>query len=276
MIPLDAIDRVGAGPDPGDATVPELTDLAQIGLTELTVLAALQTRFDRKYLLPRCDVPNLLARLDRGNQVLEIDGRRAFHYESIYFDTPDLVSYLLAARRRRRRFKIRTRTYLDSGLCWLEVKTEGARGGTVKERLPYCPDDSTTLSPGRAFVNEMLSAVGSSTDLAFAPTLTTRYLRSTLYLPTTASRATIDVDLSWEDHHGRRLTLPDLAIIETKTGSAASAVDRLLWTHGHRPVSISKYATGLAALNPALPAARWRRPLSRHFSPTPTRRGHVR
>jgi hypothetical protein len=252
---------------PLGASMTPLADLAPIGLAELTEYAALQTRFDRKYLLPRSQVPELLALLDRANQVLEIEGRRAFRYESVYFDTPDLVSYRLTARRRRRRFKIRTRTYLDSGLCWLEVKTEGTRGGTVKDRLPYRRDDSGTLLPGRTFVDEMLSAIGSGTDLVLAPTLTTRYLRSTLYLPTTASRATIDVDLSWEDRTGRSLTLPNLAVIETKTGSTASSVDRLLWTHGHRPVSISKYATGLAALDPALPAARWRRSLNRHFLP---------
>lgn len=35
--------------------------------------------------------------------VLEIGVRRLFRYESVYFDTPDLESYLAAARRRRRR-----------------------------------------------------------------------------------------------------------------------------------------------------------------------------
>jgi hypothetical protein len=46
--------------------------------------------------------------------VLEIDGARSFAYDSTYFDTPDLDAYLLAATRRRRRFKVRTRTYVDS------------------------------------------------------------------------------------------------------------------------------------------------------------------
>ncbi|WKU02919.1 polyphosphate polymerase domain-containing protein [Micromonospora sp. HUAS LYJ1] len=248
-----------------DPPVTALTQLTPIGLAELTARAALQTRFDRKYLLPLAELPHLLSRLDRTYQVLEIDGRRAFRYESIYFDTADLVSFRLTARRRRRRFKIRTRTYLDSGLCWLEVKTEGTRGGTVKERLPYRADDSGTLTPGRSFVDGVLAALSTGPGLTFSPTLTTSYLRSTLYLPATASRATIDVALRWEDHRGRRLALPELAIIETKTGSTASHVDRLLWRQGHRPVAISKYATGLAALDPDLPAGRWRRTLRRHF-----------
>ncbi|ASW55391.1 polyphosphate polymerase domain-containing protein [Plantactinospora sp. KBS50] len=243
--------------------------LSPIGLAELMACAALQTRFDRKYLLPRAEVPELTAGLDRTGRILEIDGRRAFRYESIYFDTADLLSFRLTAHRRRRRFKIRTRSYLDSGLCWLEVKTEGTRGGTVKDRLPYDRDSSDTLSPGRAFVDEVLAGVNAGADLAFSPTLTTRYLRSTLYLAATASRVTIDTGLCWEDARGHRLERPELAIIETKTGSTASPVDRLLWSRGHRPVAFSKYATGLAALRPGLPAARWRRTMRRHLEADP-------
>ena len=65
---------------------------------------------------------------------------------------------------------------------------------------------------------------------------------------------------------GRCLRLPGLAVIETKTVAAACGVDRLLWQRGHRPGRISKYATGLAALRPELPAAPWHRTLRRHFT----------
>ena len=240
-----------------------LFGLASISLPELLEKAELQTRVDRKYVLPAAEVPALLARFDRSTRALEIDGERSFRYQSVYFDTPDLVSFRLAAHRRRRRFKIRTRTYLDSALCWLEVKTEGYRGGTVKSRLPYRPDDHATVTPGQEFVESIL---GDCSGLEFEPTLVTHYRRSTLYLPGGDSRATIDVDLTWSDESGRVLHQPHLAVVETKTSSAASPVDRLLWSRGHRPASISKYATGLAALRPELPAAPWRRTLRRHFA----------
>ncbi|MBB2940710.1 hypothetical protein FB565_000414 [Actinoplanes lutulentus] len=239
------------------------TQLAAIDLAELTEKAALQTRVDRKYLLPATAAVAILDGLDPCTRVLEIDGLRTFRYRSVYFDTPDLVSFRLTAQRRRRRFKIRTRTYLDSSLCWLEVKTEGYRGGTVKDRLPYAAGDHDTVDPGRWFVDEIL---GHSAALSFAPTLVTHYRRTTLYQPAGNSRATVDVDLTWTDADGRVLSLPDVAVIETKTGAAASPVDRLLWARGHRPVSISKYATGLAALRPELPAAPWRRQLRRYFT----------
>jgi hypothetical protein len=243
-----------------------LARLDPISLAELTEKAELQIRVDRKYVLSRTDALALLPRLDSSTRVLEIDGARTFQYKSVYFDTPDLVSFRLTAHRRRRRFKIRTRTYVDSELCMLEVKTEGYRGGTVKNRLPYLVGDEESVTPGRWFVDSVLT---EHAELQFAPTLVTEYRRTTLYQPAGHSRATIDIDLSWTDTDGRGLRLPDIAVVETKTGSAASPLDRVLWACGHRPTNISKYATGLAALRPDLPAAPWRRTLRRHFVPVP-------
>ncbi|MEV6693591.1 polyphosphate polymerase domain-containing protein [Micromonospora sp. NPDC051196] len=243
-----------------------LAELAPVGLTELVDQAALQTRIDRKYVVPLDELPHLLAELSAYARVLDIDGARVFRYESVYFDTPRLASYHYAAYRRRRRFKVRTRSYLDSAQCWLEVKISGARGSCTKHRLPYRPQDRATVHPGRAFVQEALEreAVCPPAGSALDPVLVTTYRRMTLLLPATASRVTVDTDLTWQDGD-RILRLPDLAVVETKTGRAVSPADRLLWQRGTRPVRISKYATGLAALRPELPDSPWRRTLRRHF-----------
>ena len=50
---------------------------------------------------------------------------------------PPHCARAMAARPRRRRFKLRTRSYLDTGSSYLEIKTRGARGTTVKERDEY-------------------------------------------------------------------------------------------------------------------------------------------
>lgn len=94
----------------------------------------------------------------------------------------------------------------------------------------------------------------------------TRPLRETVYLPGSGSRATIDTELTWEDAAGTELALPELAIVETKSAGAASEVDRLLWRSGHRPATVSKFGTGLAALRPDLPSHKWNRVLRRHFA----------
>lgn len=245
-----------------------LERLDSIGLDELVAAASLQSRIDRKYVLDCDSAAAVFAALDLETRALEIDGTRALAYESVYFDTPDLLSYRLAAHARRRRFKLRTRAYLDTDRAFLEMKTRGSRSTTVKERLEYDIRDRSTLTrDGRIYADAALDGLGiDSTSLALLPTLTTRYERTTLFIASSASRATVDTELSWQSHDGTVLYRPDLVIVETKSGSRPSYVDRLLWSHGHRPCAISKFGTGLAVLNPHLPSNKWSRVLRRHFA----------
>lgn len=247
-------------------TAATLQTFAPIGLDELMERAALLARLDRKYILPLSDLPGFLAGLAGQAQVLDIDGDREFNYRSVYFDTPELDSYLAAAHRRRRRFKLRVRSYLDSGLHFLEVKTRGQRGITVKERIPYCGDGLEVGSTSRTHVDEVLTEARiESAHLRFEPTLTTQYRRTTLFLPDSGSRVTIDTGLNWTLPGTSAGNTIDQAIVETKSAGSASYVDRLLWAHQYRPRAISKYATGLAALRPELPANRWNTVLRNQF-----------
>ena len=245
-----------------------MSQFVSISLEELVAQASLLTRVDRKYIVPRADLAELAADLDPDTRVLEINGVRGFGYESVYFDTPERTSYWMAARPRRRRFKVRTRTYLDSSESYLEVKTRGSRSTTVKERIEYRPSDRRVLTAeGLEYAESTLAATGiDGVDVRrLEPVLTTRYTRTTLFIPFSQSRATIDVDLEWVTDDDHRLVLPDMAIVETKSGSRASAVDRILWAHGHRPATISKYATGMAALHGELPSNKWAPVLRRYF-----------
>jgi hypothetical protein len=278
----------GAAPTRGVVLDVPLTGLDPIDLAELTERASLLTRIDRKYVLPRSALNVLMADLDPGVRVLDINGVRSSAYESVYFDTPKLTSFMMAAHPRRRRFKIRTRTYVDSAQSYLEVKTRGGRGVTVKDRLPYALDDRATLtSEGRRYTDTVLddADITGAEGQELMPTLTTRYLRTTLFVPESSSRATIDTGLSWATVPHRapagrgalnpssllsagppmRLDRPQLAIVETKSGSRASAVDRILWAHGHRPATMSKYGTGMAALRGDLPDNKWAPVLRRYF-----------
>lgn len=254
--------------------VPEIA-LAAIGLDELVAEASLLARVDRKYVVPAATVPALLAAVPGSTRVLEIDGRRAFGYRSTYLDTPERDSYLLAGRRRRRRFKVRSRAYLDTGTCWLEVKTRRGRDLTVKERIEHPDVEFAPLSTdGLRFVDDRLAdARIAPLATRLEPVLVTAYSRTTLFLPGSRSRVTVDTDLGWTSLVGPRhrdLDRPALAIVETKTGSTPSAFDRLLWSRGHRPVQISKYGVGLAALHPELPRLKWHRALHTHLHVTPT------
>lgn len=252
-----------------------LADLEPIDLDALVRQASLLTRVDRKYLVPARLLPAVLRGLTGAARVLEIDGRRSFGYRSDYFDTPGLDSYLAAAHRRRRRFKVRVRTYVDTGGRYVEVKTRGPRGTTVKERAPYAGDPGHLGSDALAHTGAVLGDARIPCDThSLRPVLSTRYARTTLFLPATGARVTIDADLTWQltphlpDSAGLRV--PDRVIVETKAAGGACEADRLLWSLGHRPCPMSKYATGLAALRPDLPANRWLPTLRRHFSAAST------
>ncbi len=129
------------------------------------------TRVDNKYLVPleafaACvrDLDTQLSRSRSGSGdggglgVLQIDGQRVFDYESVYFDTDDFTLFRHHLQGRRRRYKVRTRTYLASGLCMFEVKLKGARGQTVKERIGHAFDDRTRMGPSDwHFLTELLA-----------------------------------------------------------------------------------------------------------------------
>lgn len=250
-----------------------LDRLPAIDLAGLDETAALLVRRDRKYLVPLPVAAQLVEALAGAACVLEIGGRRAFRYESVYFDTPDGRSYLDAARRRPRRYKVRTRSYLDAGRCLLEIKTRDTRGHTVKERLEHEIERRDRLdAAGRAFVGAC-PLVGRDV-LALAPVLATTYARSTLLVADGSgglglvadgpgpARLTIDTGLEARTPDGRLVGLVGMAIVETKSSGPPSAADRALWELGHRPTRISKFCTSLAALHPELPANRWTRALA--------------
>jgi hypothetical protein len=253
-------------------TTTALDRFASVDLTAMNETAALQTRRDRKYLIGETDLQPLLDGLDSSAGVLEIDGRRWSRYESTYLDTPDLVTYHLAARRRPDRFKVRTRRYADTGLSIGEVKVKDRRGRTVKHRswLAGTGDDlDATVAVARD------CATSARWAGSLRPALTTRYERAALLLPAERARVTVDCDVTAVDADGRGTGLGAQFVIETKTAGRPCAVDRLLWRAGIRPVRFSKYATAMAALHPDLPSNRWHRVLGR-LQPVRPVKGAVR
>ena len=244
-----------------------LEAMTSIDLDELNALAALQSRVDRKYLLSATAATRLLQRLGDSARVLQIEGERETRYSSVYFDTPELDCYRSAAHRRRRRFKVRTRSYASTADCFLEVKTRGGRSLTVKNRTEHPAGALDRLGgDGRRYVAAVLDAAGIDPSAArvVEPVLRTDYRRATLYLPAGDSRLTIDSGLYWQGSGrccGQSCGLDELVVVETKSPGTPGRADRLLWAAGIRPARVSKYGTGMALLHPDLPSNRWHRVL---------------
>lgn len=243
--------------------------LATVSLGELNDHAELQTRTDRKYIVSTTVLDDFIESLDRGMAVLEIEGKRSFAYESVYFDTPRFDFYCDAAHRRRRRFKVRTRSYLDSDITMLEVKGKGHRQATVKHRSAHPFSQRRHLdAAAERFVDEQLGVKGVAATLR--PVLTTRYQRRTFLALEDGARVTIDVGLQCFDECGESVELIDSVIVETKTNGPEAAVDRWLRHRGLRPQKVSKFGTSLGALRPDLPSNKWHRVIDRHFRLVPS------
>jgi hypothetical protein len=203
-------------------------------------------------------LPDLAARYD----ILEIADRRAFTYDTRYFDDAELSAYREHHQGKRQGFKVRVRTYVDAGLCYLEVKVKGRRGMTIKNRIAH-----------DAVVPEVLSAeaYGYARDIysdhygkPFAydlrRSLDVRYKRITLVARDGGERMTIDTDLQFSDGRTHRALGSDVFIVETKSANGSGFADCRLRALHQRPAKrCSKYCIGQAALGRV---ARWN-----HFLP---------
>lgn len=244
-----------------------LTTVEPISLVDANRIAGLQTRIDRKYVVDDATLVELLEALAPTLRVLAVDDEVACDYRSTYFDTDDFALYRAAVQGRRRRYKVRTRTYGAAGPCFLEVKAKGHRGTNVKSRIDYhCHDREVVTPDGLDFIE----TITGSRDLADAlrPVLTTEYTRSTLIDPSSRTRLTLDRHLRCTDQLGGIARL-DGIVVETKSAHAPSTADRWLWTHHLRPTKISKYGTGLATIHPELAGNKWHRVTARHWQRDP-------
>jgi hypothetical protein len=247
--------------------------LRPVGLAELESSALLQDRVDAKYVISLEQLAALTRRLGATHAALEIAGRRAFRYRTVYFDTGDLRIFRDHVQERRRRYKARAREYVDSGLCMFEVKLKGSRGHTVKHRMAYMRARPDELSgPALAFLRECLEqSYGRAPDARLRPTLAVGYTRVTLVAPTLGERLTCDFDLAFSAPDGRSGRLAsDRVIVESKSPRGNATADRALRALGARPEDgCSKYCLGVGFTNPDVNSNRMRPLLRRHFRAAP-------
>lgn len=238
---------------------------APIGLADVDAAAGLQTRVDQKYLVSLGVLDRLIRGLGPGLQVLEIEGLRVFEYLSVYFDTASLGFFRDHRQGRRVRHKVRTRNYVDTGQAMLEVKAKGARGETVKHRIPWHEElldrlSGHDLADGEGFVDGHLLGRPRSDELA--PSLVSRYRRATFVDPAAGVRLTCDIELSFDGLDAGATVGAGGVLLETKSATGRSAADMMLHRIGVRPSSISKYCVGIA-LTAGQRAPRWGRVLRR-------------
>ena len=115
--------------------VKPLEALQPITLEEMEGIK-LMNRIDSKYLTDEATLLHILDRAaEAGYRVLVTEGMRISPYESVYYDTAGLRMFYDHHNRRLVRQKVRTRSYVNSGDTFLEIKRKNNKGRTKKKRM---------------------------------------------------------------------------------------------------------------------------------------------
>jgi VTC domain len=236
-----------------------------ISLDDLNRKAEMLERLDNKYVVDAQDLRVALKAFAEHFDVLEINGKHSFVYDTCYFDDSRVSCYRHHLQGRRNRAKVRMRRYLGTDLCFVEVKLKSKRGVTVKKRLACDPERFGELdSRALDFVNrEHIVMYGRPFDCDFARVIEMRYQRTTLVAKDAGERMTIDSRLEFH-REGNAFTLdPSVYILETKSAKGHGLADSILRSqHLHPTQNCSKYCAGIALLfqgmksNKFLPALR--------------------
>jgi VTC domain len=243
-----------------------------ISLEALNGKAAMLERLDNKYLVSSNVLLEASAAFARQFDVLEIDGRRAFTYDTCYFDDSACRSYHDHHQGRRRRIKVRVRRYVDARLCFVEVKLKDKRGITVKKRLRVDYEqyrrlgDEAIAHVERSHQDLYGEPFGRELD----PVLEMSYRRITLVAKEGGERMTIDHGIRFLREDGTWDTSPDVFVVETKSANGNGVADAVLRAmHQHPTEGCSKYCTGMAATGAVQRINRFR-PALRKLGPRPS------
>lgn len=223
--------------------------LRPVGLDELVEHAALMHRTDRKYIAPIDTVRALVADLADTHRVLEIEDRRHTTYRTLYFDTDRFEAARSHVQKRRRRWKVRSRLYVEDGLCRIEVKTKDNRGETQKVMGMSDPSRYGVLAGEEAdFVAFHLSGHPEVRIAELVPAAEVCYTRATLSDLNAGTRVTVDWKLVCHLETGDVWMDDSYALVETKGPSTPGVADRALTHLGVHPRSFSKYVAAASTM----------------------------
>ncbi|MFM2412182.1 MAG: hypothetical protein RLZZ587_515 [Actinomycetota bacterium] len=232
-----------------------VASLPSVGLAELDESWSLTRRYDTKFIVEQSELDKFFEATTTEFAALEIDGLRMFSYRTVYFDTPDLLLYRDHAQRRRRRVKVRTRLYRDSGRTRLEVKAKMGNGQTQKalfeDRAEFGLEEISLIDTTIAdmYPTSRYSGLGSR----LSRSAVTEFNRTTLISRTSAERITCDTDMFLESNGSRFRLKPGLVLVEVKSPQRISETVRQLRHLGWHSTSFSKYGAAIESTHDIRP-----------------------
>ena len=236
-----------------------LEALRPITLEEMDSIK-LMNRIDSKYLTTEATLLSILsAAAEAGYRVLVTEGMRISPYDSVYYDTDGLKMFYDHHNRRLVRQKVRTRSYVNSGTTFLEIKRKNNKGRTKKKRIGIPPTELMDFSADSEACEYLASHSWFRAD-DLSPSVETLFHRITLVNPALTERLTIDTLLCFNNFRtGKETSLQNAVIIELKQdGRAESPMKKILLDLRVKPVRVSKYCIALTLTDPAAKTGRFK------------------
>ena len=211
----------------------------------------LLNRCDTKFYFSVKALPELLEKLKSHYRIVEIDGRRIFEYETLYFDTPDNLLYRQHHNKNLNRYKIRFRKYKNSGLCYFEIKFKSNKGRTKKSRIKVGGIETLLKGKLKGFAKNNLAENSAINVDSIEPRLWSFFNRITLASIKHKERITIDFNMSFNTEEKGLKKVNHLVIAEVKQDRHAlntpfMNIVREIKIH---PSGFSKYCIGMAMSN---------------------------
>jgi hypothetical protein len=225
----------------------KLVNFYPISLKEMDNVALLK-RVDTKFLTTEKKLLEILEIISSEYQILDINNKRLMKYSTLYFDTKDKMLYKHHHNGKGNRHKIRIRKYIDSNLCFLEVKKKNNAGVTNKFRC-LIDDFENKLSPSS------IKFIKKNTDSScfLNPVLSNTFNRFTLVNKQVPERVTIDTEIIFEADESSK-KLEKIVVIEVKQekGKENTAIYKALKMSRIPIVSFSKYCVGISNLTTSI------------------------
>lgn len=215
-----------------------LESFDSVSLKELECVSLLD-RMDSKFVFAAHLLPEILQQAKGKYRVLTIENETVFTYRSLYFDTCDNKLYLDHHNGKSNRFKVRFRTYVNTGTSYLEIKFKTKNGRTLKKRIKKENIETVLSEESKKFINENIPIGPESLE----PKIYSTFLRITLVNYSLTERVTIDFSLAFENE-SQSTNLHNIAIAEVKHIVNDSDFIEILKTQGIESVSMSKYCIG--------------------------------
>ncbi len=229
-----------------------LQSFLPISLKEMSAVK-LMNRTDTKFVITEDKLNQLLSMAADEYFVQEISGEREANYHTLYYDTSTNSMYLAHHNGKKTRQKLRIRSYMDSDLHFLEVKTKNNHGRTKKKRVTVSGEN---LQPYMEFLTQKLWISPGEMQ----PKIENQFKRITLVNKKKTERLTIDCNLQFHNiETDARLSLDNIVIVELKRdGHQPSPILSILNSLRVRPMGFSKYCMGMAMTNPTLKQNRFK------------------